>query len=173
MLSCNRCMAFSWKSAFKQLSEYPLCLAVGDVSANLQQLMDKDPSQIHEPTARQLRQAISAGWPLPAAVEHVQFLEEMGFSTDMVEQAHGFGRSTLLSHSQLGLPMLAARSLILQSFSAFSAMTEQRQIQQLHQMVRSKQEQLNKRFSYMDLFRQRVLQVCPITSLSKYPVFLQ
>ena len=157
LLSCHRCMAFAWKDAFKQLTEYPLCLAVGDLKQNLQDLLSRPLDDLHNSIARQYWLAINDGWAMELAVEHLGLLPEAGFSTDMVEQSHGFGRSTMLSHSQLGLPMLQARSMVMQSSGAFTRSREQARVRALEAKLNELEEQLGKRFDGTDLFRSRHL----------------
>ena len=155
MMSCHRAMAFCWREAFLQLEQYPLSLALGDIEANLRELLAKPLADITDPTALQFREALEDGWSIGAAVEHLEFLREAGATTDLVEQSHAFGRSTLLAHSELGQVQLQARSLVMQCHAAFALDAAQAQVQQLQQKIAVLEAKLDKRFDGFDLFRRK------------------
>ena len=165
LMSCHRAMAFCWREAFLQLEHYPLSLALGDVEANLRELLAKPLADITDPTALQFREALEEGWSIDAAAEHLEFLREAGATTDLVEQSHAFGRSTLLSHTELGQVQLQARSLVMQCHAAFSLDAAQAQVQQLQQKIAVLEAKLDKRFDGSDLFRRKHCQA------AVFPVF--
>ena len=158
VMSCHRAMAFCWREAFLQLQQYPLSLALGDIGANLRELQAKPLEDITDPTALQFREALDEGWSIAAAAEHLELLREAGASTDLVEQSHAWGRSTLLCHSELGQVQMQARSLVMQCAPAFSLCATQAQVNHFEEQIAALEAKLDKRFEGPDLFRKNFCQ---------------
>ena len=80
---------------FAAVQEYPFSLCKGDIAANLVALAEGPRPQ--DGTACKIRDLVLRGWGNEQLIESIELMQEIHFSTNIVEQGHG---STAVVHKQ-------------------------------------------------------------------------
>ena len=100
------------RDSFERIQRLPFSLAQGDLRANLEELSQTDYADLVDEFSKSMRMSLEMGVELHVLEEVLHLCREAPCCTNLVEQGHGSGASTLKSHSQLGTRSLQVRSSI-------------------------------------------------------------
>ncbi|CAK0874375.1 unnamed protein product [Prorocentrum cordatum] len=101
--------AFIWFRSLRKLNEYPLCLAMGDVRANVGELLQGDEPD-EDVAARIWRLGRKRLAPLPRIWSALELLKETSFSTRIVEQMHAHAAVHARFHPEYDLETVRVRA---------------------------------------------------------------
>ena len=119
MWSSLATMAYNFKDSFEQLERYPLKLTQGNLETNVIDLLAVPFDELVEPFSRDMRVALETGSAVSEMVDALELAKDTASSTNLVEQGHGSGATTLLAHDQLSKKMLQAFSTVHQARAQF------------------------------------------------------
>jgi len=134
--------AYINRETFAALDEEPLCLAVGNVEANLEALAARqDPAR--DVVTRQVQDLLKEGSISIARMARAfRLLRETPLTTNLVEQAHGQGACLMKYHETYGERMLRARALVCQIKPLFTASADERRELKLRSKLEASEVQL-------------------------------
>ena len=136
-------LAYSFRDSFERLQRLPLSLTQGDLRANLEELSQTDDADLVDEFSKSMRMSLEMGVELHVPEEVLHLCREAPCCTNLVEQGHGSGASTLKSHSQFGTRSLQVRSSIHQCRALFSSLPTERLIDQLDDAIAAKARAIN------------------------------
>ena len=110
LLAATTIAAFVKMRFLGQARQYPWRLVQGNISANIDALMDDD--EVSEPTAVKIRTLARFGFNRNALVQGVQRLGDVSWTTHVHEQGHASGAAMHKIHQMHGTAMLAGRAFI-------------------------------------------------------------
>jgi hypothetical protein len=103
--------AFIHNRVFAELKNYPWCLAVGNVSENLEAL-EATEEPIRDSCTHKLRVLLRMGYNRTKLVSAVTLLQEVPWSSIPVEQAHASAAVFHRFHPEYGVDVLATRATL-------------------------------------------------------------
>ena len=146
-------LAYTFRDSLERLQRLPLSLTQGEIRPNLEELSQADYADLVDELSKSMRVSLEMGVELHVLEEVLRVCREAPCCTNLVEQGHGSGASTLKSHSHFGTRSLQVRSSIHQCRALSSSLPTERLIDQLDVAIATKVRAINgPRYSPMHAF---------------------
>jgi hypothetical protein len=167
VLRCGHvALSYIFFKVFRPMLGHPWSLAVGDIEANMSQLLAAEAASVADPLARKLRALLAQGYNRTLLVDALTLLRSVPWSSVAVEQAHGSIALIHRMHPRLGTKTMCTRAMLHQIRALHHVSSEERARQGLEKkraaLVRRRPERVGSRHAVVQaLFQARAAEGSP------------